>query len=139
MRCPYSFMEWNEGDVPVGGVISNNSVEYLSDEMFSGDSIDLAWEDHLAECDADTHDGCGPEETGTVLIGSWKKDAAGLYIPDETGEYAAIVGETYTQVVWSRVSRKSAWCSPCFPSQGDLDTSGPIDTYDLPADLRGDV
>ena len=137
-RCPYSFMVWSDGDKPVTGVESNNEIEWLSDEIYSSNSHDLAREEHLAECENDSHDDCGPEETGTVLIGSWKKDADGQYVPDETGEYAAIVGETYTQVIWSRYTRKAAWCSPCYPSQGDLGTPGPIDTYDIPPEIRGD-
>ena len=75
---------------------------------------------------------------GTVLIGSWKKDSDGLYEPDKTGEYAAICGEIYTQVVWSKTTGKSALCSPCYPGQCDVDTPGDYLYYALPADMLED-
>jgi hypothetical protein len=88
----------------------------------------------------DDHDGCGPEEQGTVLIGSWIK-VDGKYEPDKSGEYAAIVNETTTQVVWSRHTKRCALCSPCYPGQADLDTLpgkyGDILAYCLPDDLMG--
>lgn len=92
----------------------------------------------------DDHDGCGPEERGTVLAGSWKKDPeTGKWEPDESGDYAAIVGEIYVQVVWSKtVVRCKSLCSPCFPGQADLDSVVSGDegylTYDLPAEVWGD-
>ncbi len=172
-------------DKPTTGVVQNNHVEFLYEDADQG--IDLAWEEHLAECrgqcskchcnhdsppvpdegaepdngkcecyratpghaydPSDDHDGCGPEEQGTVLAGSWVKvyppghpehttlDAWGKrifevgskpnlygYVPDREGEYAAIVGEIYAQVVWSkRVVRVRSLCSPCFPGQADVD------------------
>lgn len=91
------------------------------------------------------HDHCGPQERGTVLIGSWKK-VDGKYEPDETGEYAAIVGEIYTQVVWSkRVVKVRSLCSPCYPGQADVDPDKIVGedepgywAFDLPADMYGE-
>jgi hypothetical protein len=84
------------------------------------------------------HDGCGPQEQGDVLIGSWKKGDDGLYEPDETGEYAAIVRETVTQVIWSKYTEGGALCSPCYPGQVDLDTPGKFLAYTLPKGLWGE-
>ena len=50
----------------------------------------------------------------------------------ETSEYSLIVGETYTQVVWSKQTKRCTLCSPCYPGQGDLDTPGDFLSYDLP-------
>lgn len=104
-------------------------------------------QDHAYDPCEDEHDGCGPDERGDVLIGSWKKDADGKWEPDpdaEGAEYAAIVREIYTQVVWSKtVVRVRSLCSPCFPGQADVDhddlvTEGGYLAYDLPADMYGD-
>lgn len=71
------------------------------------------------------------------LIGDWKKNEDGLYEPDETGEFAAIVtSSTFScvQVIWSKYTREvRAMCSPCFPGQADLESgAGNILCYDLP-------
>ncbi len=124
-------------DQPTTGVIHNHSVEFLSDEIFDVDSIDLAWEDHLADCDDEDHDHCGPDSMGTVLIGGWIKDSDGRYSPDKESEYSAIVGEVNTQVVWSRHTDRAALCSPCYPGQADLETPGDVLAFTLPADLLG--
>lgn len=98
---------------------------------------------HEYDPDEDEHEGCGPQERGTVLIGSWKKDEDGKYVPDESGEYAAICNEIYGQVVWSRHVKHCAPCSPCYPGQADLDNEVPADgdgflCYDLPPDVYGE-
>ena len=153
---------------PITGVVANNSIEFLGDVLCEGSSIDLDWQEHTKECkgqcqdcfcnhengkcdcwdekaheyepDDCCHDSCGPQEQGTVLIGSWKKDADGKYEPDKTGEYAAIVSEIYTQVVWSRhVKKNVALCSPCFPGQADLGgNQGDFSAYALPPDVMGE-
>lgn len=123
-------------DKPTTGVLANNKVEWLGDELMDG--IDLAWEEHLKECKEDEHDRCGPDQQGDILIGTWKKDEAGLYEPDQTGEYAAIVRETVTQVIWSRHTDRGALCSPCYPGQVDLDTPGQYLAYTLPPSIRGE-
>ena len=157
---------------PTTGVVQNNHVEWLHEEQ----GIDLAWEEHVKECKGqcgacdcrhegeedkececegvedhqhdptDSHDYCGPDTQGTLLIGSWKKDAEGLYEPDPdapNAEFAAIVGEVYTQVVWSKtVVRVKSLCSPCYPGQADVDrdkivAEGGYLAYDFPADMWG--
>jgi len=166
-----------EKDKPTTGVISINSVEYIDEEIFGSDAIDLAWQEHCEECKGvchncrcnhedgechcyctlrngvtkdheydpceDDHDGCGPEERGTVLIGSWKK-VDGNYEPDpeaKGAEYAAVVREFEIQVVWSKYTTRCAGCSPCFPGQGNLESPpgphGDFLCYTLPPDLIG--
>ena len=126
-----------DSEIPTTGVAQNNHVEWLHDEIYDG--IDLDFEEHCKECPNEDHDLCW-ESNGseTVLIGSWKKDDQGLYEPDKDGEYSAICGEIYTQVVWSKHTKRCALCSPCYPGQGDLDSSGEFLCYDLPPDLYGE-
>lgn len=71
------------------------------------------------------------------LIGDWKKDDDGYYIPDEEKEFAAIQTSSSfncVQVVWSKFTTNvRAMCSPCFPGQADLDSGdGYILAYCLP-------
>ena len=128
--------------ITIGGVISNNSVEFLNDEIFNGNSIDLDYEAFLEEnSDVEEEDFPEYESNGdsTYLIGNWLKDESGKYYPDPDGEYAAICGEIYTQVVFSKYTKLCALCSPCYPGQGDLDSVGEFLTYNLPADLIGNL
>jgi hypothetical protein len=85
------------------------------------------------------HDICGPQEHGDMLIGGWVRDNEGKWTPDKGKPYSAIVGDCYTQVVWSKWTKLCALCSPCYPGQGDLDTEGQEDVlcYALPPDLMG--
>ncbi len=94
----------------------------------------------------DEHEMCGPQERGTILAGSWKLvDDKYEPDPDAPGaEYAAIIGESYAQVVWSKtVVRVRSLCSPCYPGQADVErskivTEGGYLAYDFPADMYGD-
>lgn len=155
----------NALDGAVTGVVSNNTPEWLWDEVDQG--IDLAWIEHLQTCQGrcanchcthlraeckcseprhdydptNEHDFCGPEERGSTLIGDWKKDAKGDYEPDQNGKqgYSAIVRELVTQVVWSKYKKFARWCSPCYPNQGDLDSTGTAALcYDLPPEIYGE-
>ena len=76
----------------------------------------------------------------TILIGDWEKDKDGLWDATKDGEkgFSAIVGEIYTQVVWSKWTKRVALCSPCYPGQGDLDTPGDWLAFDLPPDMYGE-
>ena len=125
-------------ETAITGVIHNHTAEWLIEEvMYNG--VNLDFEEHLEECDNEYHDSCW-EDNGseTYIVGSWKLDENGLYEPDESGEYAAIVGEVYTQVVWSKYTKRCALCSPCYPGQGNLDELGEFLTYDLPPELYGE-
>ena len=99
-----------DSEKPIVGVINNSAISQLI----------------YGECD------CYNSDTGTLLIGGWKQDEQGKYFPNETSEYSLIVGETYTQVVWSKQTKRCTLCSPCYPGQGDLDTPGDFLSYDLP-------
>ena len=130
---------WVDPEVPITGVVSNNqAVQFIADECFDG--IDLDWEDHVFsdEHDLDNPDYCEICEfwdmsQSTILIGDWIKDSdTGLYEHDPEGEYAAIVGEIYTQVIFSQNTRRSNLCSPCYPGQGDIGSDGDYLAYDLP-------
>jgi hypothetical protein len=127
---------WVDSESPITGVISNNNVEWLNDEIFSG--IDLDYEGFLmgdpSEEDIENY----YSEDNTVLIGSWLKDNKGKYYPDPDGEYAAICCTIYTQVVFSKFTKRVGLCSSCYPGQGDLDSEGEFLAYTLPADLIGD-
>jgi hypothetical protein len=143
-------------DTPTTDVVSNHDPEWLYDEMDSG--IDLEYESLLAEYESDPQaffaEYCVPEdmqddfdfgeyasmmEDTTYLIGSWHK-VDGQYEPDESGEYAAICGTVYTQVVYSRFVQPAPLCSPCYPGQcsvdGDQD-SGDFLAYTLPPSIWG--
>jgi hypothetical protein len=99
---------------------------------------------HAYDPQEDEHEFCGPQEPGLVLIGSWKQDADGKYEPDQNDPkgkgYAAISGELYTQVVWSKTTKRTRLCAPTFPGQGDLESvesGGEYLTYDLPKNIYG--
>jgi len=138
---------WVVSDTPTTGVVTNNHVEWLSEEIDK--RINLAYEEWLdnqhrlewgdadegEEEDIETEFESNPSDT--ILIGDWIRDDDNLYKPDKTREYAAIVGEICTQVVWSKTTKRCALCSPCYPGQGDLDTPGDWLAYDLPADMYG--
>ena len=121
-------------ETPVGGVIAVNSVPNLLEEIYEG--IDLGYIEHCKECDNDEHDICY-EGQGITLVGDWKLNKADKYEPDHNGPegYAAIVGEIYAQVVYSKHFKNCALCSPCYPGQGDLDSEGEYKTFDFPPEM----
>lgn len=137
--------------IVIGGVIKNWSAEYLHEDTFEGTNLD--YEVHLTECPNEDHDGCW-ENLGseTWLIGFIEcepDDKKVCYAEvgehgsfgfklDPEAEYSAIVGEIYTQVLSSKWMADCRMCSPCYPSQGDLDTPGDFPTYSLPPDIYGD-
>ena len=127
---------WVDPNIPITGVISNNqAVQFIADEC-NYNSIDLDWENHVnSKLHMGEHCECYDYwESFTWLIGDWikDKDNEGLYTHDPNGEYAAIVGEIYTQVVFSQHTRRSNLCSPCYPGQGDIGSDGDYLAYDLP-------
>jgi hypothetical protein len=128
-----------DSETPITGVINNNSVEFLNDEIFSSNSIDLDYEEFLSENPTEEEIEFYESDNSTYLIGDWLKDDNGKYYPDQTGEYAAITGEIYTQVVFSKVTKRVRLCSPCYPGQGDLDSDGDYLAYNLPLDLIGNL
>ncbi len=123
-------------ETPITGVISNNNVEWLSDEIYSSKSIDLDWLEFLKSKPSQDEKDNYESQDSTVLIGDWVK-YKGQYQPKKHGEYAAIVSELYVQVVYSKFTKRCALCSPCYPGQGDIDSNGEYLTYTLPPDLIG--
>lgn len=126
---------WVDPDIPITGVISNNEVvQFISDEMYNG--IDLDYEEHIkSPFHEDENCECleyYPDNATNWLIGDWVKDSEGLYTHDPNGEYAAVVREDVTQVVFSQHTRRSNLCSPCYPGQGDIGSEGDYLAYDLP-------
>jgi len=130
---------WVDPELPITGVISNNLiVQFISDEMY--DCIDLDYEEHINTPDhilegencfcVDMWD-CGDS---TYLIGDWIKDSDGLWDYDPDGEYAAIVRESTTQVVYSKYTKRAGLCSPCYPGQADNESDGEFLAYDLPSE-----
>jgi len=134
------------------GVIDNNSVPHIWDELGSGNEINLDYEnalrEHKLECGEDEscaergHEDWNDEyesQSDTMLIGDWAKDSDGDYVPIVNGDkgYAAIVRESVSQVVWSRaIAKRKSMCSPCYPMQADLDSGdGTIPCYAFPADM----
>ena len=139
---------WVISTDPITGVIHNtNQAEFLLDEIQYNEACNLDFERHVNECEDCKHDLlCEVMENweysdNTILIGDWILDTkTNLWESDHTGssKYAAIVGEIYTQIVWSKYASKSQLCSPCYPGQGDLSNKGDFLTYDLPTDIYGD-
>jgi hypothetical protein len=130
---------WVDPNIPITGVLSNNSAsQFIFESIAYEDGINLEFESHLESSDH-SEDNCETCEywedyNSTYLIGNWIKDNNGLYDYDPDGEYAAIVGEIYTQVVYSKYTKKVKLCSPCYPGQGDLDSSGEYLAYTLPSE-----
>lgn len=122
----------NKESTAVTGVISNNNITYLHDEICYGDAINLDYEQYVK-------DGYDPElyeENGdTYVIGYYLDETDGLYDVDKNAIFSAIVGPTYTQVTHSNVFAMCYKCSPCYPNQGDLETPGDILTFALPTTM----
>ena len=129
-------------DYVVTGVINNQNIEYLYEEAFDG--VDISFEEFLLDNDLDIDNEEDFEQIddyegdcSTYFIG-YKKLVNGVYDIDPDAEYSAIVGEIYTQVTNSKYISYAAACSPCFPFQNDLSTSGDYATFTLPPDVFGD-
>jgi len=138
VECHYGI--WVNTENPITGVESNNCIFWLGEEISNG--IDLIWEEHITECEICQGDGICEiaecwEYSGDILIGDWIKDKDGLWTYDPEGEYAAICREIYTQVIYSKYTRRCALCSPCYPGQGDLGSIGKFLTYAMPPELVG--
>lgn len=132
--------KWIDSEIQVTGVISNNSIEFLGDEI--ADGIDLEYEEHLqSEEHSANPDDCWCQDiwegNGEILIGDWIKNSDGKYDFNPAGEYAAIVREDVTQVIFSKFTKRCNICSPCYPGQVDLDSDGQYLGFTLPSDMIG--
>lgn len=135
--------KWVDSDKPVTGVLSTHSVAW--EWMFSEICLTCQALESEIESDNSLNDDekdseleyieCDPYHTR--LYGDWKQDDKGLWVHDEKGTdgFAAIENESTLQVVWSRNTAKGALCSPCYPGQVDLDSSGEFIGYTLPDEL----
>lgn len=79
---------------------------------------------------------------GVELYGAWKKDEQDKWVVDtDSDDDVAFIyncDSGYVQVVWSRYVKLCRWCSPCFPRQGNLDTTnGNVLAYCIPPDMMG--
>ena len=134
--------KWVCSDDPVTGVINTNAIawEFVSDEICLT-CMDIEAEIQ-AEFDAEEHDEDDLDEPNfdmiecdsshTRIFGDWLVDDKGKYYADPNGEFAAIENELYTQVVFSKTTKRCNLCSLCFPGQGDLGSVGEFLTYCLP-------
>lgn len=146
--------KWLDSDTPTTGVLSSNSIawEWVNNEIcLDCEQADSEIEsmDDCPECESRLTDDlsecpeCGREKekeyesiecdsSHTKIMGDWLKGQDGKYEPDKNGEFAAIVNETTVQVVWSKFIATGAPCSPCYPGQIDLDSTGEFKAYTLP-------
>lgn len=130
---------WVDSDTPTTGVYSIHDIawefadddtcldceEYIESIQNNPDMDDDEKQSELEfiECDG----------SHTKIIGDWIKDESGQYAPDHTGVFAAIVRETTVQVVWSVTTQKGYnLCSPCYPGQCDMNSTGDFTAYTLP-------
>lgn len=123
-------------EIPITGVIQNNNVEFLLDEIFSSKSVDLDYQEFLKSKPSQDEIDCYECDNPTILIGDWIK-RHGEYLPKKSGEFAAIVNDFTTQVVFSKNTKRCSLCSPCYPGQGDLDSEGIYLAYTLPSEIIG--
>ena len=135
-------------NTPITGVVQNNNVPAIYNEICSGNEIDLDFEMFILDRKSQ---GLSEEQINyelehfelcdvcTYLIGDWVKGEDGLYEPNPLGEYSAIVRESVTQVVYSKYTKRCNLCSPCYPGQADLDSPNEDGflAYDLPNEIYG--
>lgn len=134
-------MHWGKAvwkNEPVTGVLYANKIDSEAFNDLDQKSIDLQWEEYLAECEKNNvepeDDWCDHNYTHVVGM---EKDEEGLYVPDKTEDYSIIMaGDPITlQVVHSIYVQRCALCSPCFPGQGNLNSEGEFLAYSLPSEM----
>lgn len=163
MTTTFHYGKYVDSETPITGVISNNNIlrEFISDEICidceqiysdidleiesetdEGVLLELEESKEYIECDSSHIKLFGDwiEVTGSDLQKEknlcWYIVNGTGYYPDKNGEFAAIEMESETQIVFSKYTKRAALCSPCFPGQGDLDSSGEYLAYDLPKELK---
>ena len=129
----------------ITGIININSVnqDRLTDDMFYRGGINLTFDNYQKEhvkfcedkdCIESEHlnDYENYEECNDTYIVNYIKDDKGLYIPDKSKDYSFVVSESVIQVTYSKYNKRCSLCSPCYPGQGNLDSSGSYLTFTLP-------
>lgn len=112
------------------------------------EEAECMYDENGEELEAQEYDMCDDIEcdsSHSKLIGDWtttdNKDEAWFdvggqyYMPDKSGEWAAIENESTVQVVWSKFTARAALCSPCYPGQADALSKGEFLHYALPSEL----
>jgi hypothetical protein len=119
------------------GVCNSNTPEWIYEDTY--DAIDPGYEEYIINNPDDEYGEEYYDDAPTHLIGFIRSKTLGEYETDQNAEYSAIVSEVYTQIIKSKYISLCAYCSPCYPDQGDLDTAGHIKAYTLPPDVWGDA
>ena len=125
-------------EIPITGVINTNAIawEFITDEIcltcedIAEEEAEYDENGELIEGDQYLDIEC--DSSHTRIFGDWLQDDKGKYYADPNGEFAAIEREIYTQVVFSKTTKRCNLCSPCYPGQGDLNSKGKFLTYCLP-------
>jgi len=125
----------NTRELVLTGVHNGNDIEHW-DDLYNG--IDLGYEEHIKNCEQyQDEEQCDCDlETGTTLLGGWILKN-GLYEPDTDSEYSAIYNpdENTIQVLHSKYMIRCNMCSPCYPNQVDVDSTGEQIGYMLPIEI----
>jgi len=111
--------------MPVTGVLEVGDIDIETFMSACDNGVDLTYEGWKKE-NPDTDDEEYQNDGDCTIISGFRKNADGLYDPDPEAEVSFIYhGDRNTiQVVQSKWYAKCAWCSPCYPHQGDLGTEG---------------
>jgi len=120
-------------ETPITGVISQNSVPLIWDDM--NDFVNLDYEEFLKTSPTDDEKDMYCDDDATYLTGYKLDESTGLYDIDETAEYSAIISCPVIQITHSKHTARANKCSPCYPNQADLDTPGDLLAYCLPVEL----
>ena len=119
------------------------SLQFELDEMKKGESEEPSTPENIQQLEDEIEELENSKENVECLdhefiYGDWKKNEDGKYIPDETGEFAAILtqgGFNDITVVWSKFTTRGTPCSPCAPSCvsiPDDEETGEFLCYTLP-------
>ena len=127
---------------PAGGVVNTNDVQYLFDDViYNKEYIDVHYEAYMAEKPDDVDENEYNDEfydDEFLYYTGFIKGDDGLYDIDYDADYTAIITPLYTQILHSKYMSYCYHCSPCFPSQNNLDDDGDNETYVLPPELYDD-
>lgn len=135
--------KWVTSDVPVTGVISNNNLswEWVNETCLTCEQIYKEFDNGSHTCEYGEDCNCADfiecDSSHDKIMGDWTLDTkTGLYEVSKDAEFAAIISESVTQIVFSKFTKRGALCSPCYPGQVDLDSDGDFLGYDLPAEMK---